>query len=149
LSTIAGKYLDQRLPVVRVRFSNAVAGFEGDEFHPAPAVQKHLDMWALVDTGATKSVIDVEAQRDLGLPQQGSAPVLFPNMACTEFHPTYTSAMSLFEHYSAGSRLRDWPDWLEVLAFSLEGRPYGAVIGMDVLSQIELKLVKGQPLFDI
>lgn len=131
--------------MVRIRISNAVPFIDGDELSLTPAAQKHYDIWALIDTGATMTVIDVRIQRDLMLRQQASAPVLFPNMPLTEYHPTYTCAISFFGHYSPGSKAHDWPDWKEVLVFPLDGRAFQAVIGMDILSSVVLRLNHGLP----
>lgn len=145
LPRIVGKFHDLRQPLIKVRISNAITNFDGDEFLQAPASQKSLEAWALVDTGATITIIDIQIQRDLMLPQQGSAPVLFPNMPSSEFHPTYTCALGLMEHYSEGSAVHDWIDWPRVFCFSLENRAFSAVIGMDILSKAKLRMEKGLP----
>lgn len=128
-----------------VRISNAIPTYDGDELNISPAAQKHIDVWALVDTGATMTVIDLPIQRELMLPQQASTQFLFPNSGLTEHCPTYTCSFSLHEHYSPGSKMHEWQDWLEVAAFPLEARSFRAVIGMDILSVVELQITKGLP----
>ena len=145
LPTIIGKFHDLRQPLVKVRISNAISFLEGDEFNHSPAAQKFCDVWALVDTGATTTVVDIAIQRELMLPQQGSVPVFFPNMANAEFHPTHTCVLSLWDHYNAGAKLHEWKDWPEVLVFSMESRFFKAVLGMDVLSKCELRIANGLP----
>lgn len=145
MATILGKLLEGRWPVVKVRISNAVRRYEFDDVEAAPAVERSIDVWALIDTGATASALGQSAQASLDLPQQGSRPVLFPNMTCAEFHPSYCCALEFFEHYSAGAPRREWPDWPELLCFDLGGRRFDAVLGMDVLSALRLTLVAGAP----
>lgn len=145
LPTIIGKFHDLRQPLVKVRVSNGIPYLDGDEYNYRPAAEKSCDVWALIDTGATTSVVDIEIQRQLMLPQQGSAPVFFPNMSSAEFHPTHTCALSFWDHYNAAAGLHEWRDWPEVLVFSMEDRIFKAVLGMDVLSGCELKIANGMP----
>ena len=140
MPTITGKILDKWHPLVAIRVSNAVPFLEGGEISASPASEKSTDTWALVDTGASKSVIDIALQRDLMLQQQATAPVLFPNMTQESYHPTYTCKIFFKEYTKHDSKLHQWIDWPEVLAIDLSGRRFKAVIGMDFLIHTELHI---------
>ncbi|MFN0023961.1 MAG: hypothetical protein ACKVS5_08675 [Parvularculaceae bacterium] len=145
---IRGKYYERRQPLVKVRLSNAIPHYVGEELSIGPAAEIACDVWALVDTGATHSVIDRQIQVELMLLQQGSKPVLFPNMGTIEFHPTYTCGLHFFDHYSDGAKVHEWKDWLEVLSFDLTERTFKAVIGMDVLQAAKLSVDQGLPIIE-
>ena len=142
MPTITGKIHDRRQPLIAVRLSNAVSFLDGDELAFSPASEKSTDVWALIDTGATKSVIDLSIQRSLMLRQQATAPVLFPNMAQESYHPTYTCKLLLSEYARNDCRFHEWKDWPEVLAFDLSARLFKVVIGMDILAETELEMTK-------
>lgn len=123
---------------MRAVVSNDIPGFPADDFSETTAAIRSVDLWALVDTGATHSAIDEEVRLRLALRQQSVKQVLYPNMTDAEFRPAFAASLELCEHPSDGSKIHAWGDALELLAFDLSGRRFQLVLGMDVLGRGKL-----------
>ncbi len=143
---ILGRLLDGRQPLVRVTISNEFGGFGNDT--GGPAAVRRMEIWALLDTGATNCAIDERLRIDLALPQQGVKQVLYPGMTIPEFRPAFVVSMAYHAHYTPGSPRHDWPDLIGALAFDLAGRSFQAVIGMDTLSKGKLTIGGGEVSFE-
>lgn len=141
MPAILGRLHENRQPLLRGVITNNVPAIFGGE-PETPAAQRRSPIIALVDTGATNSVIDASIQRELALLSQNMKQVLFPNMASPEHYPAYPCEIFLNETFQADSRLHPWPDLVDMLALDLSGRAFQAVIGMDMIRQGDLTIQK-------
>jgi len=138
--TILGKLFEGRQPVGRVRLSNNVPEFSGDELSYGPAAVKMEFVWALFDTGATNSAIHSAIQSDFMLNSQSTKRLMTPEMTAPEFRPVFPIELHFCETPKDTQSLIEWPDLLDVLTFNLSNRHYKAVIGMDVLQKGKLEI---------
>ena len=98
-------------------------------------------MTALIDTGASISLLDEKLISQLRLVRYGEVGLLFPGEEKPVARATFLSAMAFATSYAADSFV-DWPDFWEVAPFTPGTRPFRAVLGMDVLSKGDFTLMR-------
>ncbi|GGD15224.1 hypothetical protein [Aquisalinus flavus] len=138
MPTIRGNFFRNNQPLVRLSVSNDVPQANGEDF--GPAAVKRVAVKALVDTGATTTVVDRALVSELSLQSLGAKPVLFPNMETTQFHPSCFCSFFFSATTKQESPVYEWPEIVEALAFNLAGREFKVVLGMDIISKGKLTL---------
>lgn len=118
---IQGKLADGRQPLVKIRISNEV-GIPDDLY---PGVQQSV-VWALLDTGATKSALDEDLCRELSLVPQGLIAFLGAGMDSPMMVERYAASVSIFlDHRRAETS--DWSDIVSFTSVRMHDRPFKAV----------------------
>lgn len=134
LRRILGKLYENRLPLVAAYISNNVPDIFGGELE-TPAAHKKIRVAALLDTGATTSVVDINIVRQLMLKTQNQKKVVFPNAPTAEYHPSYPCELFFSQSFTEQEIRHEWPDLVDMVGFDLSGRAFQAVIGMDIIRQ--------------
>ena len=113
-----------------------------------PLAEAEERVTALIDTGASVSLLDARVVRSLNLRRYGEVRLLFPDRTELVIRPTYLCGLSFARSYAADSFI-EWPDLWEVAPFEPDARGFNAVLGMDVLTKGDLSLVRtGAVTFD-
>lgn len=138
---ILGKIYENRLPLIKVIVSNNVPDFFGGELE-TPAASLKIPIAALVDTGATTSVVDNDVVRRLMLRTQNQKKILFPSTPTAQYHPSYPCELFFAKSFNEENARHEWPDLVDMVGFDLSGRAFQAVIGMDIIRQGDLRIEK-------
>ena len=117
-------------------------GLTGDEYD-TPAAIKKLRLAALVDTGATTSILGLDSVKKLALLSQSQKKILFPNTPIAEYHPSFACELFFPTSFTDQGPPKDWPDLVDMVGYDLSGRIFQAVIGMDILRKGTLLIDKG------
>ena len=104
-----------------------------------PTVGARRAVSALIDTGATVSLIDGGIASALRLPADGSIPLVFPNSEAPELRPAFRGALSLARDATVTASL-PWPVLVRLASFAAGRRPFQMILGMDILARGDLTL---------
>ena len=131
---IHGKLADGRQPLLKVKISNDF-GLPTD-FSSAP-LERIVS--ALVDTGATSGALDETVCLELGLEGLGLVEFLGAGMDHPLMVTKFGCSLSFFPDHRV-AKLAEWPDIVSLSGVRLHGRPYQAVLGMDVIAKGKLTI---------
>ena len=110
---------------------------------PQTLVPQEEVVLALIDTGATTSMLSHDLCDRLRLEQAGLKEFLFANAPHAEVMTTHAGTLFLHEEVGGAGRRHEWPDIVTFGRMNLGTRLYQAVLGMDVITGGELRLQSG------
>ena len=140
---IRGKLKKRRFPLVRLTVSNDLKLGPIDDLGPQTLREETASVWALIDTGATSSVLSHDLCARLRLEPQGVRDTYFANADHPERHTVYAATLRFHQEPHDGARLSEWPDAVPIGGMFLGGRVFQAVIGMDIIGAGRLAMELG------